>query len=396
MNPSSDEVCDSIASALGEGPSRSTLAAQRVLVIEMAERRFRPRPSPNARAYVLAAVLVVAVVAAVGARALRPEPFAAHFRGSVVAVDAPLIAAASVSSALDFSDGSEVIIERNSRATLAALTPKHAGVRLDAGRMSASIRKHPGMTWTVTAGPYAVHVVGTRFSVEWDERTRAFAVNVSEGRVRVTGGDLPSSGVLLDQGGRLERRAGGSAANATPSSSKATERAEPAPPDDEVVATHEIAAKSPEAKQPTVAFLAAKGKYREALALAERQGFSRLTLELPENDLLLLANAARYSGDAGRAREALGALRERFKGRPASSLAALYLAKIEPARAVHWLRVFLSESPRGDLAVGARADLMSLLVKSGDESGARAIANEYLRYHPNGPHAAEARALLAE
>jgi hypothetical protein len=148
--------------------------------------------------------------------------------------------------------------------------------------------------------------------------------------------------------------------------------------------------------------LAAKGKYKEALALAEKQGFERLTLELPENDLLVLANAARYSGDAARARQALLKLRQRFPGRPAADLAALYLAKIaedmtrEPQEAVRWLRTFLQSSPGGDLAAGARASLMSLLLRSGDKGAARAVAEDYLRYHATGPHANEARALVQE
>jgi hypothetical protein len=338
---------------------------------------------------------------------LRSERFEARFRGVAVAVDSPLVSTKGAPDALEFTDGSRLVIEQNSRATLSALTPKHAGVRLLSGRVSASIRKQTGMTWTVTAGPYAVHVVGTRFVIDWDERTRAFAVSVREGSVRVTGGDLPTSGIMLEAGGRLERGvpvSSASAAATTPAPGAVVP--EPvAEPDsgNRGVATAQAETPPPESSARSgVAQLAAKGKYNEALALAERQGFSRLTLELPENDLLLLANAARYSGNAGRAREALTKLRDRFAGRPASSLAALYLAKIaedmthEPARAVHWLRVFLAESPSGDLAAGARASLMSLLLRSGDERGARAVAKEYLSYHPNGSHADEARALIRE
>jgi hypothetical protein len=406
MSTSSEEVGDRFATALGDGPSRSTLAAQRVLVIEMAERRFRPRPAPNGRALALAAVLVVSVAVVFGARAMRSERLEARFRGAPVALDSPLVSAEARTDALEFTDGSRLVIEQNTRATLSALTSKHAGFRLLTGKVSASIRKHTGMTWTVTAGPYAVNVVGTRFVVEWDERTRAFAVSVREGRVRVTGGDLPAQGIMLEAGGRLERGVAGSATNAAPAAAPEAVVPEPVA----APSTGDLRPSTREAETPPpdssarngVAQLAAKGKYKEALALAEQQGFSRLTLELPENDLLLLANAARYSGNAGRAREALTKVRERFAGRTASSLAALYMAKIaedmthEPARAVHWLRVFLAESPNGDLAAGARASLMSLLLRSGDERGARAVAKEYLQYHPHGSHADEARALIGE
>jgi TolA-binding protein len=136
------------------------------------------------------------------------------------------------------------------------------------------------------------------------------------------------------------------------------------------------------------------------MELAEKQGFDRLAATLPENDLVTLANAARFSGNSARAREALLKLRQRFPGRPAAELAALYLARVaedlehRPSEAARWLRVFLQESPAGDLAAGARANLMSVLLASGDTNGARAVAEDYVHYHPSGPHLAQARALL--
>jgi phage baseplate assembly protein gpV len=400
MSTSSEEVGRELATALGDGPGRSTLAAQRVLVMEMAQRSFRPRPRPTAWTYALAAGVVLAAVAlGVTVFSTQARPLAASFRGVPIATNAPVTATEKASDALDFSDGSQVVLDKSARATLSELSPKHAALRLEKGRVSASIRKHPGMSWTVMAGPYAVTVVGTRFSVDWDERTSALEVLVREGRVRVTGGDLPAAGVLLDPGGRLERRAP-MPATYVPSKPPAVAAERPvadAPASDP---------KSEAALAPSggaaIGALATKGKYKEALALAEKQGFTRLVGELPENDLLLLANAARYSSDARRAREAFGALRQRFAGRPGATLAALYLAKVaedmtrEPAEAIRWLRVFLRESPAGDLAEGARASLMSLLLRTGDQAGARSVAKDYLRFHPTGSHAGDARALTAE
>jgi hypothetical protein len=150
-----------------------------------------------------------------------------------------------------------------------------------------------------------------------------------------------------------------------------------------------------------VGALAQAGKYRDALALAEQGGFERVIGELPEGELLALGNAARYVGSAERARQAMTALRNRFAGRPAAGLAALYLAKIaeqldkKPTEAARWLRVFLSESPTGNLAADARADLLSILLSSGDTAGATAVARDYLRYHPNGPIADRARVLVS-
>jgi hypothetical protein len=397
LKPSSETVGERFASALGEGPGRATLNAQRVQVLEMARRSFSGRARPRLGAAALACLALAGVATALALYLTRERALEARFRGEAIAGYAAL-AAGGHPSTLEFSDGSEVVLAPDARATLSEISPSQAGLRVEGGSIAASIRKHPGMSWTISAGPYAVHVVGTRFSVDWNAAERALEVVVREGSVRVTGGDLPREGVLVDGGGRLERR---------PRARVAEQAVEKAAGQASATGNERARAKDPSAEPlpgsgATISVLATKGKYREALALAERQGFERLTNELPENDLLLLANAARYSGDAKRARLALVKLRQRFQGRPAADLAALYLAKVaenmthEPEEAVRWLRTFLQSSPSGDLAAGARASLMSLLLQSGDQAAARAVARDYLRHHESGPQAAEARAIVRE
>jgi hypothetical protein len=254
-----------------------------------------------------------------------------------------------------------------------------------------------------------VRVVGTRFSVDWRRASETLKVSVSEGRVRVFGGDLGSEGIALDAGASLERHHGAPvvAQPTTPAPAEALpERSgldgEPASESSAQAPTAPSTLKAEPTSGSGQSWLgfASKGKYREALQAAEKQGFSELCTALPENDLVTLANSARFSGNSARAHQALNALRQRFAGRPGGELAALYLARTaedldkKPAEAVRWLRVFLAESPHGDLAAGARANLMGLLLRSGDTEGARGVARDYLRYHPTGPHAAEARALL--
>ena len=136
------------------------------------------------------------------------------------------------------------------------------------------------------------------------------------------------------------------------------------------------------------------------MALAEQMGFDALVSTLGEDDLLLLANAARYSGDASRAHQAQLKLRERFAGHRSAALAAFYLARSaldvehRPDAAIHWFETFLVESPRGDLAALARAHLMSLWLNKGQREKAREIAQSYLKYHPDGAKAAQARSLV--
>jgi hypothetical protein len=355
------------------------------------------RPSRRLRWELAAGALVaaVALVVLVVWRG-RPELLSASWRGGVELRAASSVAAGERSEAIDFSDGSRVLLEPKASARVVRLEPRRAELSLNDGRLEASVRHRDGVSWSIVAGPYEVRVVGTKFTVDWQQTSQTLHVAVSEGRVRVTGGELGAVPVELAPGQHLERRpappAVVSAAPAPEPRAAASVAAEPpAPP---VV----VSAPSP---APTVGELASAGKYREALALAEARGFERVVRELPEGELLALGNAARYAGSAARGRQAMLALRERFPGRPAAELAALYLAKIaeqldkNPKEAARWLRVFLAESPTGSLAADARASLLSILLSSGDTAGAGAVARDYLRHHPNGPVADRARLVVS-
>jgi hypothetical protein len=228
-----------------------------------------------------------------------------------------------------------------------------------------------------------------------------FSVNVREGTVLVTGSDLRQGGVLLGPGERLERH--GAPAEQAQETARASEqrpepplpstpKPKPTPPRAEtaVVPSTESDFRSP----------AARGDYAAAIAAARRTGFDRLESELSAKDLLLLANTARYAGSAGEARGALLKLRERFPGSASATHAALLLASQAEDRdknqneAERWLRTFLVESPQGELAAGARARLLSALLRRGARSEAEQVARDYLRLHPGGPHVAQAQAVL--
>lgn len=398
----SDEVAlfgRALERALGSGPPQASLGVQRANFLAAAHRTGRRRGRPR---WGLALAFATAfAVAAFGGylayqRSAQPEVLVARWNGHEVLENTELLVPTAAPKPLEFSDGSRVVFDPSSRARLSRLAPKRATLRLDQGRFVASIVHHPHITWGIEAGPYQVEVVGTTFSVDWRGDATGLRVEVTEGVVRVSGGDLDDS-VALRAGQTLER-------GVRPAP---TETKEAAPEKinggaDASPTTEERGPSAPAiAREPSLAALATAGKYREALELAEKRGFERVIGELGENDLLLLANSARYSGATARARQALLKLRERFPGRPAADLAALYLARIaeqaenRPQEAVRWLRTFLSESPTGDLAQSARASLLSILSAQGDTAGARAVAEDYLRYHPEGPLAEQARSLVS-
>ncbi|HEX6278006.1 MAG TPA: FecR family protein, partial [Polyangiaceae bacterium] len=350
-------------------------------------------------AFALAAAFAVAIGGGLFAyrQTAEPEVLRASWNGRDVRENAELSVPAATTKPLEFSDGSRVVFEESSHAKLSRLGPTRAALRLERGRFVASIVHHPKMTWGVEAGPYRVEVVGTRFSVDWRGERSSFEVEVTEGVVRVTGGDLGPDGTTLRAGQKLERKSAPVAVEekVAPPEPKLEEPSSPA------VSGERAAEPAQGSRDPSLASLASAGRYREALELAEKRGFEKVIGELAENDLLLLANSARYAGSPARAKQALVKLRGRFPGRPAADLAALYLARIaeqaekRPQEAVRWLRTFLSESPTGDLAQSARGSLLSILSAQGDTSGARAVATDYLRYHPEGPLSEQARSLVS-
>jgi hypothetical protein len=136
--------------------------------------------------------------------------------------------------------------------------------------------------------------------------------------------------------------------------------------------------------------LAAAGKYRDALAAAERAGFAQEVERAPAGDLLLLADAARFAGSPARAREALMAAR----GRGVRGSTAFVLGTIasDPGDALGWLEIYLREEPGGAFAEQALGRVLELSRSRGADAAARAAAR-YLARYPDGAHAALARSL---
>ena len=389
---------ETFGSAIGEGPSRATLAAQRVLVLEMAQRSFRPKARPSAWTWFLALVPVAAAASAMVFYLMRARPFEARFQGVTHRRRCTARGARN-------GVGCSGFFGRKPGRARRQRTRDAGGI--DAGTRRAASRTWPGLGEHSQTPRHDVDDQRRSVRGQRDRYTLQRRLGCSRRSARGfgargarpgDGGDLPASGVILDRGGHLERRAtkpSGVAVQGEPAT--IPERVAPTPRSQKGVETAPV-----ESSSKAIGALAAKGKYKEALALAEKLGFEQLTRELPENDLLLLGNAARYQGNAARARQALVTLRERFAGRPGADLAALYLAKVaedmahDPNEAIRWLRAYLKGSPRGDLAAGARASLMSLLLRTGDTAGARAVARDYLLFHENGSHADDARALAGE
>lgn len=145
--------------------------------------------------------------------------------------------------------------------------------------------------------------------------------------------------------------------------------------------------------------LARNKRYEEALGAARTVGIAHLCRTSGADRLWLLADAARFAGDAGVSRQALVALRERFPKRGLAARAAFLLGRAAFAAqrgdwGASWFGAYLAEAPGGTLATEAAGRIIEAHVGSGRHEAARAAARAYLSRHPKGPHAALARDLI--
>jgi len=325
---------------------------------------------------------------------------------------------AVVPTALRFSDGSSIVLERGGKMRVLALARNGARVLVEKGAADIAIahERGPGK-WRFEAGPVTVDVTGTRFRVDWDPDRRSFGIELKEGSV-IVGGDCLPSPRRVQRGDDLHLSCGpGAVAPSTkPAATKPATQpvtnatapgAAPAP-------ALEAKAAPPRATQ-TLAHrdthaseggdwraLVAAGHYAEGVRAAERFGWSRICRTASATELLSLADAARLSGETSRAVEGLLMLRQRFPGSTSAATGAFSLGRLAfekrsaYAEAARWFATYLDEQPSGPLMGDAFGRLMEARQRSGDRAAARRVAEGYLQRFPGGPYAGTARAILAD
>lgn len=357
---------------------------------------------------------------------------------------------------LRFSEGTVAKVGKRSRAMISHLHAQGATMVLAEGSLSLEVKKRPKAAWRVEAGPYLVEVTGTAFDVHWDGASRRFRVDLKTGSVRVSGPGLAArtpleAGHSLHvQGGApviaalaladpraqpsVEPQASPPAAVTPPWSSSVARGARsvpvtrtpilqqqapqppmqalpvPAAPAASAEAPFTPAVEPPAvAVAPPVARPAATLTWEQRLAAgdhaavvdeAHRLGLQDVLDTRSQQDLRALADAGRYAGRGDVSERALSALRKRFAGTASAQTAAFELGRMEddrahqPARALHWYKIYLQESPSGPLAEEALVRLMVAHAKLGEVTQSQAAARRYLQTYPSGARANLAKQLL--
>jgi len=100
---------------------------------------------------------------------------------------------AVVPTAVRFSEGSSIVLERGGRLRVLSLESNGARVLVEKGAADVAIaHRHGPGKWRFEAGPVTVNVTGTRFRVDWNPEDRSFALDLKEGSVIVGGDCLPT------------------------------------------------------------------------------------------------------------------------------------------------------------------------------------------------------------
>ena len=110
---------------------------------------------------------------------------------------------AVVPTAVRFSEGSSIVLERGGRLRVLALESNGARVLVEKGSADVAIahRRSPGK-WRFEAGPVTVQVTGTRFRVDWNPEDRSFGIDLKEGSV-IVGGDCLAGPRRVQRGDSL-------------------------------------------------------------------------------------------------------------------------------------------------------------------------------------------------
>jgi ferric-dicitrate binding protein FerR (iron transport regulator) len=385
----------------GSVSAAENAAARDRLLMALETRRAWPKHWLSMSA--AAAVLLVGVVAGTAAWMYRAKKVEYRLAGSSLQIQNEWLSANRESGYLRFSEGSEFELALGSKSRVADLRPNGARVVLASGTLRARVAHRPRSRWSVSAGPYVVEVTGTVFEVDWSDRARRLEVRLREGGVTVRGPSL-QGGVRVTAGQRLVAQAQTGKVELSPLTPVKIAReprsvaAEPMP-EPPAKPSDQPQSVAPSRPAPSWSALVTGGNFRGVLAQAQSRGVEATLKYASLADLAAFADAARYSGERSLARRALLAQRARFASSAEARAAAFLLGRIADDQgaadeALHWYEVYLRYSPDGAFGAEALGRTLVVVVRSGDDQEARALADRYLRRFPHGAHASYAREVL--
>ncbi len=388
------------------------------------QERHRGRRAAEAFKAVWTAPLAAAAAIALAIGVLWPEPSLKYEVSGADNEGGYIRAASSEPALVRFTDATVVTAAPGARLRIVDTDEDGARVSVEQGRLAVQVTHTDASEWRFVAGPFQVHVTGTRFHLDWDPQSEQLRVDLHEGSVEVEG--YADSGPIAVRAGQRfvgdarsrtmkvsESRAtskdeeGSSKSDVAPS--VGVDTAEPEPSSEQPM--EEGAAASPDSSRRSTssaaggreegtswAKLVSLGEFPQVVQAAERRGIQSCLSSCESAELSALADAARYTGRNDLAAKTLLALRQRFASssgvRAAFLLGRLYESQGQHDKARGWYETSLRESPAGSFASESLAGKMRTVRAVRGKAAAAKIAQEYLNRYPHGVHAKAARELV--
>ena len=353
--------------AWGEAEIEAGVQALRRAQRERARRRRAVIGGALAVSTATAIAAAVALAIMSGGPTRAPEPMVAHD-------DAPLLPAP-----LRLADGSRVQpADAETRVVVAEVAPERVRVELARGGASFDVTPDPERRFEIDVGDVHVSVLGTSFVLQRDDEAHRVRVDVSRGRVAVRWPD-----------GSTELGAGESGWF-PPAGETAREETAEEP-------ARETARREPARHRARTEWraLAQDGQFERAYDALEASGESGVRDDVAE--LLLAADAARYSGHAGQATRWLRRAIDRDPHDPRAPLAAFTLGRVllgqlgRPREAARAFAEAQRLDPSGSMAEDALAREVECWSRAEEPALAAERARAYLARYPEGRRAVAVR-----
>ncbi len=328
---------------------------------------------------------------------------------------------------IQFSDGSQVVLDDGARTQVRDLAADGARIVLSRGRAHTYFVPRPHAHWQVAAGPYVVQVTGTVFDVEWSDENQALDVWLHKGSVTVRG-PLIDGGVVMTRGQHLLMRIRDNKIVLDKNGLDAAATVRPAGAGTLVARDDEVDEDLDSPEDPSAGATAAeaagaalpsqiapgrrggamlehgwsrhlaRGDFEAVVTAAERRGIDTVLARGSRRELGALADAARYTRRGSLARRVLRAEQSRFPDSAEGREAAYFLGNLAedegaPHKAVSWFERYRHENPAGTYASQALGHTMVIHARE-RSSDAEANAREYLSRYPTGSYAEAARRII--
>jgi hypothetical protein len=380
----------------------------------------------NRRAVVAAGVAAAAIAAFFAYVVFFPGELTAKIRGSQrLVVPGSWVSSANMEKlALDFSDGSEISLTKNTELRVHALRTEGAHVALERGNIKVSVVHESLTKWDFDVGPFRIRVTGTRFSVDWLPEEKVLLLNMAEGSVVVKGPMLEDGEILakrdrlcvslsekvveITKKDRVERivstndqRSGMDFTDNPASHLDVPSKARTDGSERRTGRDATRAQRGQRYRLTTWRSLAKKGQYAEAIAMVNNAERLKITTSGSSRDLMLLGDAARFSNNTNLALDVYKTVRKRFPKSAESQRAAFTLGRIQleqkrnAKQAARWFEICYRDNRHGTIAREAAGRLIEALERAGDLERARSAAREYYKRYPTGPHHKLAEKILS-